>query len=101
MKIKSIHIYNIASIVDETIVFTKQPLSDSDVFLITGNMGSGKTTILDSICLALYNTTPRLHDRNREKVGNNQDNLTLDDPRNLMRRNTGEALVELLVIVKK
>ena len=96
MKIKSIHIYNIASIVDETIDFTKQPLSDSDVFLITGNMGSGKTTILDSICLALYNTTPRLHDRNREKVGNNQDNLTLDDPRNLMRRNTGEALVELL-----
>ena len=97
MKIKSIHIYNIASIVDETIDFTKQPLSDSDVFLITGNMGSGKTTILDSICLALYNTTPRLHDRgNREKVENNQDNLTLDDPRNLMRRNTGEALVELL-----
>ena len=96
MKIKLIHIYNIASIVDVSIDFTKQPLSDSDVFLITGNMGSGKTTILDSICLALYNTTPRLHDRNREKVENNQDNLTLDDPRNLMRRNTGEALVELL-----
>ena len=96
MKIKSIHIYNIASIVDETIDFTKQPLSDSDVFLITGNMGSGKTTILDSICLALYNTTPRLNDRKRETVENNQDNLTLNDPRNLMRRNTGEALVELL-----
>ncbi|MBR5716709.1 MAG: AAA family ATPase [Bacteroidales bacterium] len=96
MKIKSIHIYNIASIVDEKIDFTSQPLSDSDVFLITGNMGAGKTTILDSICLALYNTTPRLKDRGNVKVENNQDDITLDDPRRLMRRNTGEAYVELL-----
>lgn len=96
MKIKSVHIYNIASIVDETIDFTQSPLVDSDVFLITGNMGSGKTTILDSICLALYNTTPRLDRCSNVKVENNSDNLTLDDPRNLMRRNTGEAFVELL-----
>ena len=53
MKIKKLHIYNIASIEDETIDFTAPPLSDSDVFLITGKTGSGKTTILDAICLAL------------------------------------------------
>lgn len=97
MKIKRIHIYNIASIVDETIDFTQSPLVDSDVFLITGNMGSGKTTILDSICLALYNTTPRLNGLSSKiSVANNSDKLTLNDPRNMMRRNTGEAFIELL-----
>ena len=95
MKIKKLHIYNIASIEDETIDFTAPPLSDSDVFLITGKTGSGKTTILDAICLALYRTTPRLWQCTGVKVENNSDNLALDDPRQLMRRNTGEAFVTL------
>lgn len=95
MKIKTLHIFNIASIVDETIDFSQAPLADSDVFLITGNMGSGKTTILDSICLALYNTTPRLNACEGYKVQNNNDDIPLNDPRRLMRRNTGEAQVTL------
>jgi len=95
MKIQKLHIYNIASIENQTIDFTQEPLSNSDVFLITGNMGSGKTTILDAICLALYNTTPRLVNCKNIKVANSGDDLTLDDPRRLMRRNTGEAFVEL------
>lgn len=95
MKIKNIHIYNIASIEDQTIDFTQEPLSSSDVFLITGNMGSGKTTILDAICLALYNTTPRLAHCKNAVVANSDDEIRLNDPRRLMRRNTGEAYVEL------
>lgn len=95
MKIQKLHIYNIASIEDQTIDFTQEPLSNSDVFLITGNMGSGKTTILDAICLALYNTTPRLVNRGKTTVANSIDELALNDPRRLMRRNTGEAYVEL------
>lgn len=101
MKIHKLHIHNIASIEDATIDFRDEPLAGSDVFLITGKTGAGKSTILDAISLALFNTTPRLFQREEEKghgnkVANNADNLTLDDPRQLMRRETGEASVELL-----
>lgn len=96
MKIKQLHISNIASIVEATIDFTAQPLCDSDVYLITGDTGAGKTTILDAICLALFNNTPRLAKGTKVTVKNGDDELTLRDPRRLMRRNTGEALVELL-----
>ena len=36
MKIRTLHIYNIASIEDERIDFSASPLAESDVFLITG-----------------------------------------------------------------
>lgn len=101
MKIHKLHIHNIASIEDATIDFRDEPLAGSDVFLITGKTGAGKSTILDAISLALFNTTPRLFQRkeetgNKNRVENNADNLTLYDPCQLMRRETGEASVELL-----
>lgn len=95
MKIRTLEIFNIASIENATIHFDQSPLSEADVYLITGETGSGKTTILDAICLALYATTPRLFNAERNKVEDNDDNLTKDNPCRLMRRNTGEAYVKL------
>lgn len=95
MKIQKLHIFNIASIEDATIDFTAEPLASSDVFVIAGKTGAGKSTILDSISLALYNTTPRLKAAMNSRVENNSDNLTLNDPRQLMRRDTGEASITL------
>lgn len=97
MKIQKLIIHNIASIEDATIDFEGQPLADSEVFLITGKTGAGKSTILDAICLALYATTPRL--KGTRMGGAMQDgnaDVKTDDPRQLMRRNTGEAFVTLV-----
>lgn len=52
------------------------------IFAITGPTGSGKTTVLDAICLGLYGRTPRLS--NVTKSGNE-----------IMSRNTGECFAEV------
>ena len=97
MKLQKLTIHNIASIEDAEIDFEKEPLAGSDVFLITGDTGSGKSTILDAICLALYADTPRLDNTKMQGDVSDENNSTIGvgDPRQLLRRNTGEGFVEL------
>ena len=99
MKLQKLTIHNIASIEDAVIDFEAHPLADSEVFLITGKTGAGKSTILDAICLALYADTPRLD--NTKMQGDTKDGtqeIKVNDPRQLMRRNTGEAFVSLTFV---
>ncbi len=62
MKILKIIIKNIHSLAGEHVIdFTQPPLSDSGIFAITGPTGSGKSTILDAISLALYGNISRFN----------------------------------------
>ena len=62
MKILSLQFQNISSLSSEEpihIDFESSPLGDTGIFAITGPTGSGKTSILDAITIALYKDAPR------------------------------------------
>ncbi|MEN6328004.1 MAG: AAA family ATPase, partial [Syntrophomonas sp.] len=83
MRILSVRFKNLNSLVGIwSIDFTHAAYTSDGIFAITGPTGSGKTTILDAICLALYGRTPRL---NRVTKSTNE----------LMSRLTGECLAEV------
>ena len=94
MKLLKLTISNIASIEHAEIDFTGDVLGQAKLFIINGETGSGKSTILDAICLALYNNTPRLTGRS-DKISLNNDEINITDNRQLLRRNTGKGSVEL------
>jgi len=71
MKILKIEFQNINSLRGEhQIDFTNSPFTESSLFAITGPTGSGKSTILDVISLALFNQVPRLGKISRSEILN-------------------------------
>jgi len=104
MKIEKITICNLASIAGEQVVdFTQEPLRSAGLFAITGDTGAGKSTILDAICLALYDEAPRLmgvekNDRNftpTEQTADGVKPLQPDNTRNILRRGSKEGYAEV------
>lgn len=99
MKINQLEILNLASLDregGEVIRFEEGVLGESNIFSIVGPTGSGKSTILDAICLALYNRAPRYPrkkgEKNQsieiygEKEGDEKNRLAPTDSRNILTR---------------
>lgn len=97
MILRSLEICNIASFENARIDFDAEPLRSADVFLICGNVGSGKSTILDCITLALFGKTPRLDGGVRQTRGRDLtfDGYNITDPRQFLRRGCRSGSVTL------
>lgn len=83
---------------EQEIDFTAEPLRSASLYAITGDTGAGKSTILDAICLALYNHAPRMDavetlSKEEKKLTEEGETKALqnNDPRNIMRRGEKEA----------
>ncbi|MGF1469507.1 MAG: AAA family ATPase, partial [Sandaracinaceae bacterium] len=75
------------------------PLARAGVFAICGPTGAGKSTLLDAMCLALFDSVPRLAGGRRARYGRPEeeggDRLTVADPRSLLRRGAGRGYAEV------
>jgi exonuclease SbcC len=84
MKIIQIRFKNLNSLVGEwSIDLTSPEYIEDGIFAISGPTGSGKSTILDAISLALYGCTPRLSTISKSTNG-------------IMSRQTGECFAEVV-----
>lgn len=99
MKIEKITICNLTSIEGKQVIdFTQEPLRSAGLFAITGDTGAGKSTILDAVCLALYNHAPRFENAERitgddvKKNPNRAQAISPTDVRGILRRGCREAL---------
>lgn len=98
MKILAIRGKNLASLEGEfDIDFTEEPLSSSGIFAITGQTGAGKSTILDTLCLALFDNAPRLNKAEASVNVYDVDDKTITqkDSRNILRRGAAEGYAEV------
>lgn len=108
MKFIKLEILNLASLdrkEGETINFEEGALGSSTIFSIVGPTGSGKSTILDAICLALYNRAPRYPKKKGDRKQNieifgdlddgEKNRLAPTDPRNILTKGKKEGYSKL------
>jgi exonuclease SbcC len=97
MKLLKLEIYNLASLAavkdqPQVIDFATGALAETGLAAITGPTGAGKSTILDALCLALFNEVPRLRTAHQGQEGKLADGsgaaLNFNDKRSMLTRGT-------------
>ena len=97
MKILAIRGKNLASLDGEfQIDFNSEPLKSAGIYAITGNTGSGKSTILDALCLALFDDMPRNQSTESISILDTNDKyINQTDSRNILRKGTADGYAEV------
>jgi len=97
MRILAIRGQNLASLARPfELDLTVEPLAGSGLFAITGETGSGKSTILDALCLALYGQYPRVAVGRLEYVPDpSGKELSISDGRAILRRGAAAGFAEV------
>ncbi len=103
MRILAIRGENLASLAEPfALEFEQEPFRSCGLFAIPGETGAGKSTILDALCLAFYDTFPRVEatessERAPDPAG---ELLATRDPAPILRRGAGGGYAEVDFIAR-